>query len=101
MLLPISASTMARRRCENVLADRGQQSDAIDINGEPPRRMLRRNQPGERRMAIERFNEDELMSKYVIHNGTVYMSGQVADDPSQDFEGQLTQILAKLDAQFA
>ncbi len=52
-------------------------------------------------MAIERFEEDELMSKYVIHNGTVYMSGQVADDPSQDFEGQLTQILAKLDAQFA
>jgi enamine deaminase RidA (YjgF/YER057c/UK114 family) len=84
-----------------VLADRGKQSDAIDINGEPPRRMLRRLQPGERRMAIERFNEDELMSKYVIHNGTVYMSGQVADDPSQDFEGQLTQILAKLDAQFA
>jgi enamine deaminase RidA (YjgF/YER057c/UK114 family) len=52
-------------------------------------------------MAIERFHEDDLMSKYVIHNGTVYMSGQVADDPTQDFEGQLSQILAKLDAQFA
>jgi enamine deaminase RidA (YjgF/YER057c/UK114 family) len=46
-------------------------------------------------MAIERFHENDKMSKYVIHNGTVYMSGQVADDPSQDFEGQLTQILAK------
>ncbi len=64
-----------------------QQSDAIDINGEPPRRKLRRLQPGERRMAIERFNEDELMSKYVIHNGTVYMSGQVADDPYAGFRG--------------
>jgi enamine deaminase RidA (YjgF/YER057c/UK114 family) len=52
-------------------------------------------------MAIERFYENDKMSKYVIHNGTVYMSGQVADDPSQDFEGQLTQILAKLDVQFA
>ena len=38
------------------------------------------------RMAIERFHENDKMSKYVIHNGTVYMSGQVADDPSQDFE---------------
>jgi enamine deaminase RidA (YjgF/YER057c/UK114 family) len=46
-------------------------------------------------MVIERFHENDKMSKYVIHNGTVYMSGQVADDPSQDFEGQLTQILAK------
>jgi enamine deaminase RidA (YjgF/YER057c/UK114 family) len=51
-------------------------------------------------MAIDRFHEDNLMSKYVIHNGTVYMSGQVADDPTQDFEGQLSQILAKLDVQF-
>jgi len=32
------------------------------------------------------FHENDKMSKYVIHNGTVYMSGQVADDPSQDFE---------------
>ena len=52
-------------------------------------------------MAIERFHEDDKMSKYVIHNGIVYFSGQVCDDPSQDFEGQLNQILAKLDAQFA
>jgi enamine deaminase RidA (YjgF/YER057c/UK114 family) len=54
----------------------------------------------DRSVAIERFDENDKMSKYVIHNGTVYMSGQVADDPSQDFEGQLAQILAKLDAQF-
>jgi enamine deaminase RidA (YjgF/YER057c/UK114 family) len=52
-------------------------------------------------MAIERFHENELMSKYVIHNGTIYMSGQVADDPKQDFEGQVSQILATLDKQFA
>ena len=51
-------------------------------------------------MAIERIDENDKMSKSVIHNGTVYMSGQVADDPSQDVEGQLTQILAKLDARF-
>jgi enamine deaminase RidA (YjgF/YER057c/UK114 family) len=63
--------------------------------------VLRRLQPKERRMAIERFDENDKMSKYVIHNGIVYMSGQVCDDPTQDFEGQLNQILAKLDAQFA
>ncbi|MBX9844278.1 MAG: RidA family protein [Xanthobacteraceae bacterium] len=50
---------------------------------------------------IARYQENDKMSKVVVHNGTIYMSGQVADDPSQDFEGQLTQILAKLDAQFA
>ncbi len=33
-------------------------------------------------MAIERFYENDKMSKHVIHNGTIYMSGQVADDPS-------------------
>ncbi len=51
--------------------------------------------------AIARMHEDDKMSKIVIHNGTIYMSGQVADDPSQDFEGQLKQILDKLDRQFA
>ena len=30
---------------------------------------------GERSMAIERFHEDDKMSKYVIHNGIVYFSG--------------------------
>ena len=38
-------------------------------------------------MAIERFLDNDKMSKYVIHNGTVHLSGQVADDPSQGFEG--------------
>jgi len=52
-------------------------------------------------MEIRRFHENVHMSKYVIHAGTVYMSGQVADDPTQDFEGQLRQILGKLDRQFA
>jgi enamine deaminase RidA (YjgF/YER057c/UK114 family) len=52
-------------------------------------------------MPIERFHENELMSKYVIANNTVYMSGQVADDKALDFEGQLAQILAKIDRQLA
>jgi len=53
----------------------------------------------EPRMTIERLNENAHMSKIVIHDILVYMSGQVADDPTQDFDGQLRQILAKLDAQ--
>ena len=48
-------------------------------------------------MAIQRFLENDHMSKYVIANNTLYMAGQVADDPALDFEGQLTQILAKID----
>ena len=52
-------------------------------------------------MAIERFYENAHMSKVVIHDNIVYMSGQVADDPKQDFESQLHQILAKIDDQLA
>jgi enamine deaminase RidA (YjgF/YER057c/UK114 family) len=52
-------------------------------------------------MSIKRIPLNDKMSKFVIHNGTVYMSGTVCDDPTQDFEGQLNQILAKLERNFA
>ncbi len=52
-------------------------------------------------MSIERLQENAHMSKIVIHNQTVYMSGQVADDPKEDFAGQLRQILANIDTQLA
>jgi enamine deaminase RidA (YjgF/YER057c/UK114 family) len=38
------------------------------------------------------------MSQMVIHNGVVYLSGQVADDTSLSPAGQTEQILAKIDA---
>jgi len=37
------------------------------------------------------------MSHIVQHGGMVYLAGQVADDPSLDFEGQLRQVLDKID----
>jgi len=37
------------------------------------------------------------MSQAVVHGATVYLAGQVADDPSQDVPGQTRQILAAID----
>ncbi|HKE38021.1 MAG TPA: RidA family protein [Candidatus Baltobacteraceae bacterium] len=46
---------------------------------------------------IERIEPGPRMSKAVVHNGTMYTAGQVADDPSADAAGQTQQILAKID----
>jgi enamine deaminase RidA (YjgF/YER057c/UK114 family) len=32
-----------------------------------------------------------------IHGNTIYLAGQVADDPSQDMAGQTRQVLAAID----
>jgi enamine deaminase RidA (YjgF/YER057c/UK114 family) len=37
------------------------------------------------------------MSEIAIHNGTVYLAGQVAADATQDIRGQTTQVLAAVD----
>jgi enamine deaminase RidA (YjgF/YER057c/UK114 family) len=36
-----------------------------------------------------------------VHNGTVYLAGQVADDASLDIKGQTAQVLAMIDALLA
>lgn len=41
------------------------------------------------------------MSQAVIHGDTVYVAGQVADDPSADVAGQTRQVLAKIDSLLA
>jgi len=46
---------------------------------------------------IERLQPGPRMSQAVIHGNTVYLAGQVADDPSQDVPGQTRQILAAID----
>ncbi|HEY7544307.1 MAG TPA: RidA family protein [Blastocatellia bacterium] len=48
-------------------------------------------------MAIERIKVGSRMSQVVIHNDTVYLAGQVADDPEADVAGQTRQILAKIE----
>jgi len=46
---------------------------------------------------IERFDKNERLSRIVVHNGTVYLSGLTADDKKADTCGQTQRILAKAD----
>jgi len=48
-------------------------------------------------MTIERIKVGPRMSQVVIHGDTIYLAGQVADDPSADVADQTRQILAKID----
>ena len=48
-------------------------------------------------MTINRFHVGPRLSDMAVHNGTIYLAGQVADDTSQDMEGQTRQILATID----
>jgi enamine deaminase RidA (YjgF/YER057c/UK114 family) len=48
-------------------------------------------------MSIKRLHDGPRMSEAVVHNGTVYLAGQVADDASQDAAGQTREILAMID----
>ncbi|MEH6650862.1 MAG: RidA family protein [Motiliproteus sp.] len=49
-------------------------------------------------MSITRFQTAARMSRIVVHNGTAYLCGQVAEDRSADITGQTTTMLAKVDA---
>lgn len=46
---------------------------------------------------IKRLESGPRMSQAVVHGSTVYLAGQVADDPSVDVAGQTRQILASID----
>lgn len=48
-------------------------------------------------MTLQRHHVGPRMSEAVVHNGTVYLAGQVADDPSADVAGQTGQVLAAID----
>ena len=48
---------------------------------------------------ITRHVENPRMSKLVVYNGTIYMSAQVADNPVDDFESQVEQVLRKIEEQ--
>jgi enamine deaminase RidA (YjgF/YER057c/UK114 family) len=52
-------------------------------------------------MTIQRIRGGPRMSMAVVHGDTVYVAGQVADDPSADVGGQTKQILGKIDALLA
>ena len=46
---------------------------------------------------LRRFHVGDRLSEMTIHNGTVYLAGQVAQDPTQDIRGQTAQVLASID----
>ncbi len=47
---------------------------------------------------ILRFDVGPRMSEMAVHNGTVYLAGQVAEDVSQGIAGQTQQVLDAIDA---
>jgi enamine deaminase RidA (YjgF/YER057c/UK114 family) len=47
--------------------------------------------------AIQRFHVGPRLSETAVHNGTVYLAGQVPDDTTQDIRGQTAQVLAMVD----
>jgi enamine deaminase RidA (YjgF/YER057c/UK114 family) len=48
-------------------------------------------------MSIKRLHVGPRLSETAVHNGVVYLAGQVADDPSQDMTGQTRQVLGEID----
>ncbi len=50
---------------------------------------------------VQRFDVGTRMAEMAVHNGTVYLAGQVADDATQDIQGQTRQVLAAVDALLA
>jgi enamine deaminase RidA (YjgF/YER057c/UK114 family) len=52
-------------------------------------------------VSIERIEPAGHLSKAVVHNGTVYLAGLIADDDSLDVGGQTKQVLDKIDRYLA
>lgn len=50
---------------------------------------------------VQRFDVGPRLSEMAIHNGTVYLAGQIPEDASQDIRGQTRQVLAAVDALLA
>ena len=50
---------------------------------------------------IQRFHVGNRLSEMAVHNGTVYLAGQVPDDPTKDIGGQTAEVLASIDTLLA
>lgn len=48
-------------------------------------------------MSIQRFDVGPRISEMAVHNGTVYLAGQVPEDGSLDITGQTQQVLSAID----
>jgi enamine deaminase RidA (YjgF/YER057c/UK114 family) len=50
---------------------------------------------------IQRFDVGARLSEMAVHNGTVYLAGQVPSDATLDMRGQARDVLAQVDALLA
>jgi enamine deaminase RidA (YjgF/YER057c/UK114 family) len=50
-----------------------------------------------RAMAVIRHHVGPRLSETAIHNGTVYLAGQVPEDTTQDIRGQMREVLGHID----
>ncbi len=50
-----------------------------------------------RGMTIQRHHVGKRLADMVVHNGTIYLAGQVADDLTADITTQARQVLAQID----
>lgn len=48
-------------------------------------------------MTIRYHDSNARMSQIAVHNGTVYLAGQVPSDATVDMRGQTEQVLARID----
>jgi enamine deaminase RidA (YjgF/YER057c/UK114 family) len=48
-------------------------------------------------MEIKRLHAGKRLSEIAVHNDTVYLAGQIAEDTTQDIEGQTREVLAHVD----
>ncbi|MEC7118547.1 MAG: RidA family protein [Pseudomonadota bacterium] len=48
-------------------------------------------------MSIDRIDVSSRYSEVAIHNGVVYLAGQVPEDSQQDIQGQTQQVLSMID----
>ena len=48
-------------------------------------------------MEIQRLHVGKRLSEVAIHNGTVYLAGQIAEDTAQNIVGQTREVLGHVD----
>jgi enamine deaminase RidA (YjgF/YER057c/UK114 family) len=48
-------------------------------------------------MEIKRLHVGKRLSEVAIHNGTVYLAGQIPEDTAQDIRGQTREVLGHID----
>lgn len=46
---------------------------------------------------LQRFHVGPRLSEMAVHNGTIYLAGQVPDDGTLDIAGQTAQVLGMVD----